>query len=143
MIQQCVRTRNLVPTQKATLPDGDKLLLLQIIGRTGSARATKIQEAEDLIRHRFLKVATARKHNRPLEADIYYLRAATLKTALAATLLDLADSPKPPIPPQDADRVAEAWGDTLPRELPEIPPLHQWEPDQIERIYSGYRECGV
>jgi len=151
MVQQCTRTRNLVPPQKVTLTDADRLLILQVIGRTGSARTTKIQEAEDLIRHRFLKCHTARKHNRTKEADLYYLRAATLKAALQATLRDLAErSPRPPLPPGDANRIAEAWGSTLPAEsaerrfaMPEIPPLHQWEPDSRERCESMYRECGV
>jgi hypothetical protein len=143
MVQQCVRSGNLFqPPQKAHLTDADRLLIIQVIGRTGSARVAKIQEVEDLIRHRYLKCHTARKHNRTKEADIYYEKAATLRTALTATLRDLADSPRPPLPPQDADRISEAWGSTLPAEIPE-PPLHPWEPDQVERIYSGYRECGV
>ena len=143
MVQQCHRSGNLFqPPQKGTLYPRDTALILGILAHTGTERQIVVTEIEDRIRHLYLKCKAAWQNGHPTTADGYYLRAATLKTALAATLRDLADSPRPPLPPSDADRIAEAWGSTLPPEMP-APPLHQWAPDQVERIYSGYRECGV
>ena len=92
MVQQCTRTRNLVPPQKATLDPRDTALILGILAHTGSERQAVVDDAEERIRHLYLKTAAARQNGHPATADIYYLRAATLKCALAATLRDLADA---------------------------------------------------